>query len=123
MDMSGYIKEQAIAEVQAAEVWSLQLNESTDITSIAQLMAFVRYPHDNTMKEEFLFCIPLEKHTYVEDIFRKVQEVGDQHNLPWDKLSGITMDGAPPMMGVRSGFQVFLHSIAPNIMGVHCILQ
>ena len=40
---------------------SLQLDESTDISSCYQLLTMVRYVKDKTVKEEFLFCKPLEQ--------------------------------------------------------------
>ena len=38
---------------------SLQLDESTDISSCCQLLTMIRYVKDKTVKEEFLFCKPL----------------------------------------------------------------
>lgn len=36
--------------------FSLQLDESTDVASAAQLIALVRYPWDGAILEDFLFC-------------------------------------------------------------------
>nr|XP_027207546.1 protein ZBED8-like [Penaeus vannamei] len=74
--MSDDIKEQVVQEIKSAGLFSIQLNESTDIQPCTQLLAFVRYVHKD-LKEEFLFCEPLG-------------------------LS--TKDGAPAMLGSQSGF-------------------
>jgi hypothetical protein len=36
--------------------FSMQLNETTDISQCSQELVFVRYMHDDAMKEKFLFC-------------------------------------------------------------------
>ena len=35
---------------------SLQLDESQDVAQSCQLLTFVRYVHNNSIKEDFLFC-------------------------------------------------------------------
>ena len=39
---------------------SLQLDKSTDISSCCQLLTMIRYVKGKTVKEEFLFCKPLQ---------------------------------------------------------------
>ena len=52
-EMSINIKEQVINEIKAAGLFALQLDESTDVLSCAQLIVFTRYIHDGTFKEEY----------------------------------------------------------------------
>ena len=53
-------------------LFSIQLDESTDVASCSQLMVFARYAHAGSFKEEFLFCSPLELTTKASDILEKV---------------------------------------------------
>jgi hypothetical protein len=56
-----------------SSMFSIQLDESTDITHLAQLLDYVRYVYHNDIKTEFLFCKPLETTTTARDIFKVVQ--------------------------------------------------
>ena len=57
--MSEDIKDQVIDEMKSAGSFYLQIDESTDVSSCAQLIAFVRYVLKGVFKDEFLFCIDL----------------------------------------------------------------
>ena len=69
--MSDNILKQIVKQllVSPFKLFSLQLDESTDISSCSQLMVFVRYVHDYKFKEEFLFCHELETTTRAQDVF------------------------------------------------------
>ncbi|XP_008180424.1 protein ZBED8-like [Acyrthosiphon pisum] len=70
-DMSTNILEQVIRELDSTPFpFSMQLDESTDISQCSQLLVFVRYIYSGTSKEEFLFCQPLLKTTRAIDVLR-----------------------------------------------------
>jgi hypothetical protein len=72
-DMSTNILEQVIAELDSTPFpFSMQLDESTDISQCSQLLVFVRYIYSGTSKEEFLFCQPLLKTTKAIDVFEMI---------------------------------------------------
>ena len=58
--MSCDIKDQVIEAIKRSRQFSLQLDESTDISDDAQLLTYVRYQGLAEMEEEFLFCKPLQ---------------------------------------------------------------
>ena len=39
------------------------------------------------------------------------------------KLIGCTTDGAPSMLGQKSGFQAYLKTVSPNATVVHCFIH
>ena len=59
-----------IQEIKNACLFSIQLDESTDVQSCHQLMVFVRYVHSGDVKEEFLFCDDLELTTKAKMYWR-----------------------------------------------------
>ena len=61
--------------------------------------------------------------TKTEDIFRKVDEYLQKHDISWDKLSSCTTDGAPAMMGKRTGLLVRMKELSPHMIGNHCYLH
>ena len=52
----------------------------------------------------------------VEDFFK-------ENGLTWDKLAGVCNDGAPAMLGSRSGFNSLVKRRNPNVKGVHCLIH
>ena len=48
--------------------YALQLNESTDVSGLAQLIVFVRYIADGKLEEELLMCVALFGTCTGEDI-------------------------------------------------------
>lgn len=48
--------------------FSMQLDESTEVSQWSHLLVVVRYVHANAIKEEFLFCEHLSEYTKAVDI-------------------------------------------------------
>ena len=72
-DLSDDIKCQVVEEIKNASfgLFAIQIDESTDISSCAQLMVFAKYIYNDTFKEEFLFCSSLETTTKAADILEQ----------------------------------------------------
>ena len=71
-EMSEDIKNQVVEPIKQSPIYVLQLDESTDVSSSAQLMVYVRYIHNCDHKEELLFCRPLDSQRRGIDFFNKV---------------------------------------------------
>ena len=117
------VLQQTIAAIRHCERFSLQLDETTDIGSDAQLMVFVRYFDTNDFVEQFLFCRPLAKNTTGEEIFKKVDFFFEEHQLEWSNCVSVCADGAPAMMGSNKGFMSFVKRKNNNISVVRCLLH
>lgn len=122
-EMSIDIKEQVISEIKDAGLFALQLDESTDVSSCSQLLVFTRYVHDGKFKEEFLFCYPLETTTKGEDIMKKVTDYFSELGLSWENVCAVCTDGAPAMLGSKSGFVSRVKAIAPGVTVTHCMIH
>ncbi|XP_068227426.1 protein FAM200C-like [Palaemon carinicauda] len=103
-EMSENIKENVVSKVMSSPFFSLQIDESTDVTNVAQLLAFCRYLTDEGIEEEFLFGRPLEMTTKAIDVMAVVADFSEESGLSWNKLEGVCTDGGPNMLGSRSGF-------------------
>ena len=55
-EMSEDIKNQVMEQIKQSPILVLPLDESTDVSTCAQLMIYVRYFHNSDFKDEFLFC-------------------------------------------------------------------
>ena len=122
-ELSRNVLQQTIVAIKRCERFSLQLDETTDIGSDAQLMVFVRYFDTNDFVEQFLFCRPLAKNTTGEEIFKKVDFFFEEHQLEWSNCVSVSADGAPAMMGSKKGFMSFVKKKNNNISVVHCLLH
>ena len=74
-DLSLDVFDQVIAEIKSSSLKiSLQLDESTDVENCSQLIVLVRYVHDGSIKEDFLFCEDLKRTTKAKEIFQCVKK-------------------------------------------------
>ena len=122
-EISQNIKEQVVNEIKKISLFAIQLDESTDVSQYSQLLVFARYVHDGNFKEELLFCKPLKLSTRAEDVLKAVNDFFEENSLDWSNLVGITTDGAPTMLGSRSGFQTLVKQRAPLAIGVQCFIH
>ena len=101
---------------------SMQLDESTDVANLSQLLVYVRYVSGNRVEEEFLMCEPLVATTKLRDVKDKVDAflVANSWN---DHFGSLCTDAAPVMLGVRSGFTTLVKADAPDIISTHCALH
>ncbi|XP_032065870.1 general transcription factor II-I repeat domain-containing protein 2-like [Thamnophis elegans] len=84
--------------------YSLAVDVSTDITGMAQLTTFIRGVDSSLcVTEELLDMRSMHGTITGKDIFEAVSKCVNDMKLPWDKLTGLTTDGAPLMCGEESG--------------------
>ena len=102
-EMSENIKSKVILKINSSPVFALQLDETTDVANLSQLLVYIRYVADERINEEFLFCQPLKTTSKEADIFQVLVGFFDKTELSWSKLVGVCIDGAPAMIGANSG--------------------
>ena len=123
-DMSNDILAQVVADlISSPAKFSLQLDETTNVSSLSQLAVFVRYVKDDMIKEDFLFCRPLTTTTKAADVKKLVDDFFRDNDLSWDMVSAVCSDGAPVMLGQKSGFSALVKADAPHIIVTHCVLH
>lgn len=125
VEISCNILKQIIDELKASPFpFSMQLDETTDISNCSQLLVFVRYVSADTIKEEFLFCEPLLQTTKAVDVLAILNVFFSKHDFDWkQKLHSLCTDGAPAMLGNKSGFAHLVKKEAPNVIVTHCFLH
>lgn len=84
--------------------FSVAMDESTDVINTAQLLIFVRGIDDAfNITEELASLESLHGRTTGEEIFKKLQSCISKLGLRWEALCGLTTDGAPNMVGGKTG--------------------
>jgi hypothetical protein len=106
--MTGDVLKQLLLCIQASEFYALQLDES-DVEGLAQLLVYVRFVYGRSIKEDILFCKPLETRTTGEDIFKVLDSFVTSNGLWWSRCVGICTDGAKTMTGRHSGVNCSIH--------------
>ena len=74
---------QLITRIKQSPKFSIQLDETTDITKLAQLLVYVRDVYKENVEENMLFCRPLNDHTRGKDTYCKVDEFLKTRGLKW----------------------------------------
>lgn len=123
--MSANLKEQVTDKVPTIDFYSIACDDSTDLTDTA---IFFRGVDSNfCISDELLDKKSLKSTTTGKDLFETVSCVIENMNLPWAKLCGITMDGAPSMIGEQKGMASMVHNKVCKSGGeavkMHCIIH
>ena len=127
-DLSADLELQLRDKACAFDFYSIACDESTDATDTAQLLIFLRGVDDNfCCTEELLNMMSLKGTTTGNDIFKAVSEAVKKMGLEWDKLCGITTDGAPAMVGECKGMASMVCARVKECGGeairMHCIIH
>jgi len=127
-DMSSDIKEQLKSQfvestAKFEKLWSIQVDESTDISNKAQLLSYLRLIRDGKIMTQFFFCSELKERTTGEEIFKLVNEKVLSNGMLWENCINICTDGAPAMQGKSKGFVSYALKENPEINVIHCMIH
>ena len=90
---------------------------------MSQLIVYACYIQDGDIKDKFLFCEPLQTTAKADDLLRLVADFFEKHQIKWEKLRSVCTDGAPAMIGKKSGFAALLKKKVPDIIVKHYFLH
>ena len=79
--------------------------------------------HACELKEEFLMCESLETTTKAVDVLEKMDHFFQQNNIFLNHVGFLCTDGAPFMLGAKSGFTTLVKKRAPHSISNHCALH
>ncbi|UYV63982.1 SF3B3 [Cordylochernes scorpioides] len=85
--------------------WAIQLDETTDISNKAQLLAFLRFVDTGKIVNNYFFCKELKQRTTGADIF----ELVDENVMNYERF--------------KKGIDSTCHKKNPNIKFVHCMIH
>lgn len=123
VDMANNIEATIVGHLKSCYYFSLQVDESTDVSDNANLMCFVRYDLGNTSHEELLFCKSLPTRTTAEELFNLINRYIIENGIEWNKCVGLSSDGARAMSGIRTGLFPRVKAVAPECVWVHCSIH
>ena len=98
-DLSADLDSQLKRKVKSFIAFSVAIDESTDITDVAQLAIFIRGVDDTlTVTEEFVELVPMTDTTTAADIFTALVGALDRVGVDWSRAVSLATDGAPSMI-------------------------
>ena len=119
------LENQLILKLKKAPCFSIQLDETTDIGSEAQLLVFCRFADVelNKISEHYLFCQPLRLMATSEAIFQKLDYYFKQNKLSWENCKSLTTDGAAAMRGKINGVVAKIKKFSPDCVTLRCVIH
>jgi hypothetical protein len=94
-----------VTRIKCSPKFTPQIDESTDVAGLAQLLVFVRYSFEEIIQEEFMFCLPLLERCTGSDIFKAVNGYFTAEDISWTNYVRICTDGAAALTGHKKVFQ------------------
>jgi hypothetical protein len=67
--MSTRLEDEVIRKLLLSSTFAMQLDESTDVANLVELLIYVRYAHGTFIEGNMLFCMPFVITTTGLDIF------------------------------------------------------
>ena len=123
-DIINDILSQLIAQIQESPCKiSLQFDEKTNIKSISQLVAYVRFAKGNAIVDKFLFCQKMKKKTRAKDVFDFFNAFLRENSIAWNKVASACTDGTPAMIGHRFRFAALMKEITLHIASNHRVMH
>uniref|UniRef100_A0A3Q3FIE2 DUF4371 domain-containing protein n=1 Tax=Kryptolebias marmoratus TaxID=37003 RepID=A0A3Q3FIE2_KRYMA len=122
-DMASDIQQQLLERIKCSPFFSVQLDESTDVTNAALLLVFVRYRWDSSLHEDILFCGELPTRATAQECFRCIDSYFTENGLDWQNCVGVCSDGAASMTGRHNGVIRQILDRAPEAKWTHCFLH
>ena len=83
----------------------------------------MRFVKENAIVDDSLFCQDIMERTRTKDVFDFVYAFLRENSIAWNNVGSVCTDGAPAMIGHRSGFVALMRQIAPYIVSNHCAIH
>ncbi|KAM4026769.1 general transcription factor II-I repeat domain-containing protein 2A-like [Anomaloglossus baeobatrachus] len=124
MRLNTNVQHQLKRDISNCKYFSISLDETTDVTSHAQLAIIGRYSDGPTMREELIKLVSVPTSTSGSEICKVVMQTFCDLSIDISKVVSVTTDGAPNMVGKKVGFvKLFTEGIGHPIVPFHCIIH
>ncbi|GFW56261.1 zinc finger MYM-type protein 6 [Trichonephila clavipes] len=121
--MSRNIESEVIKRIQNSSVFALQLDETTDITKMSQLIIYVRFIFNEDITEAFLCCKSLEGKTTGEKIFEVIKEYFLAKSLIQANCATVCTDGAAALRGSNNGLRGLIQKVVAHMVFNRCMIH
>jgi len=103
-DISANLDSQLKKKVKSFVMFSVALDESTDIADVAQQAIFIRGVDETLfVTEEFLGLVPMIDTITANDIFNSLVGILNRMGIYWSRAVGVATDSAPSVIAEKAG--------------------
>ncbi|GBM55350.1 Zinc finger BED domain-containing protein 5 [Araneus ventricosus] len=99
--------------------FSIQVDESTDVSYPYILLVIARYFNVNELEENLFLCYSLTKRCTGEDIFNAIQGYLCENEIDLAKCCGVCTDGGKSVSGCYKGLSGRIKIVAPHVTWSH----
>lgn len=118
--ISEYLENHIKHEVRQCMFYSIQIDDTTNITQKTQCSVILRYiSNKSELVERFFGFYDVSKDHTAEGLFNLITSLLLEFNIE-EKLVGQCYDGASVIAGHLNGLQARIKEIAPNALFTHC---
>lgn len=107
------IEETILKDNHDSPLFSIQVDDSTDVAQLAVLLVIARYLKKTESVEELLLCHSLTKRATGADIFHPIDFYFTKKSIKWSKCCDLSTDGGKSMPGCYSGLLARVPSRSP----------
>ncbi|XP_072124401.1 E3 SUMO-protein ligase NSE2 isoform X1 [Mobula birostris] len=129
-DLAGDLNSQLKDKVKSFIAFSVAVDESTDMTDVAQLGIFIcGVDASLTVTEEFVEMVPMTNTTMANDVFSSLVKALDRVGVDWSHAVSMATDGAPSVVRKKAGVVVKLGETVQTgnpeqeFRNFHCIIH
>ena len=117
------VHENSVNKIKHADMFSVLVDESTDISVSKQMVVYVRIIDENFEPQTiFLKNITIsEPRSDAQVLFNNLCSLLEQEGLSFSKLKGFGSDGAAVMVGRKSGVATKVKEKSPHCVNIHCM--
>lgn len=119
-DISSDIQSHLSEKLSDGRVFTLQLDELTDL---CQLLSFIRFVDNDSIIEQYLSCSELPTTSTGADVYDSISSTLTQNGLSWKNCLSVCTDGAPAMPGRLKGLFAKVKEHFPNVGSTHCFIH
>ncbi|KAK1346567.1 hypothetical protein QTO34_000424 [Cnephaeus nilssonii] len=124
MRLNTNVQHQLKRDIRKCKYFSISLDETTDVTSYAQLAIIGRYSDGLTMREELIKLVSVSTSKSGSEICKVVIQTFRDLSIDISKVVSVMTDGAPNMVGKKVRFvKLFTEAIGHPIVPFHCIIH
>lgn len=114
-----FIRREIQNEIKDAQIFSILLDETTDVSNKEQVSFVVCYVSDMEIKERFLQVCTVES-TTGKELEKVVISLLQENGLDLKNIRGQGYDGAANMSGMYKGLQSRIRTLNEKALYVHC---
>ncbi|GFU93215.1 zinc finger MYM-type protein 6 [Trichonephila clavipes] len=122
-EMSRNIESEVIKCIKNSCVFALQLDETTGITKMSQLIIYVTFIFNEYITETFYVAKVWKEKQLEKNIFEVINEYFEAKSLTWVNCVAVCTDVAAALTGSNKELRGLIQKVVPHMVLNHCMIH